>query len=124
MRPSLIEQPLFDVAQIALLRDALGQEELRAMLSELPDAAGQASHSIRTAIASNDLQEARRLAHALKGVAGSFGAARLAAMAREFELEATSIASLEQRMPALARAIEETLTVLPEVAGDSSGATA
>jgi len=121
MQSGLIDQPLFDLAQIALLRDALGQEDLHAMLSELPNAAGQACRNIRTALASNDLEEARRLAHALKGVAGSFGAARLAAIAREFELDATSIASLMQRMPALAVAIDETLAALPDVLRDPSG---
>jgi HPt (histidine-containing phosphotransfer) domain-containing protein len=115
MQRSLIDQPLFDMAQIASLRDALGEEDLRAMLAELPNTAGQACHKIRTALAANDLEEVRRLAHALNGVASSFGAARLATIAREFELEATSIASMMPRMPALADAIEKTLAALPDV---------
>lgn len=115
MQRRLIDQPPFDQAQIALLRDALGDEDLRAMLSEFPGAAGQAFHKIGTALASNDLGEVRRLAHAFKGVASSFGAARLAAIAVEFEMEATSIASIVQRMPALADAIDETLAALPDV---------
>jgi histidine phosphotransfer protein HptB len=123
MRPSLIELPLFDRSQIALLRDALGEDDLRAMLSELPGTAEHAFHEIRTALASNDMEEVRRLAHAFKGVASSFGAARLAAIAREFELEATSIASVIQRMPALADAIDETAAALPDVErGPSAGA--
>jgi histidine phosphotransfer protein HptB len=112
MLRSLIDQPLFDMDQIALLRDALGEEDLRAMLSELPSAAEQACQNITTALASSDLEEARRVAHALKGVASSFGAARLAAIAREFELEATSIASMARRMPALAGTIDDTLAAL------------
>jgi HPt (histidine-containing phosphotransfer) domain-containing protein len=108
MQRSLMDQPLFDVAQVALLRDALGEADLRAMLAELPNAAEQAGQKIRTALASDDLEEVRRAAHALKGIASSFGAARLAAIAREFELEATSIASMMQRMPVLADAIEKT----------------
>jgi histidine phosphotransfer protein HptB len=115
MQRSLIDQPLFDEAQIALLRDALGEEDLRAMLSELPSAAGQACQNITTAVASSDLEEARRLAHALKGVASSFGAARLAAIAREFELEASSIASMMQRMPDLTAVLGETLAALPGI---------
>jgi HPt (histidine-containing phosphotransfer) domain-containing protein len=115
MSRSLIDQPLFDHVQIALLRDALGEENLRAMLSEFPGAAAQALCGIDTALSSNDLEEVRRLAHAFKGVASSFGAARLAAMAREFELEATSIASMMERMPALTDVINETLAALPGV---------
>jgi Hpt domain. len=115
MPRNLIGQPLFDLSQIALLRDALGQEDLRAMLSELPSAAGQAFHQIGTALASNDLEEVRHLAHALKGVASSFGAARLAEIAREFELEASSIGWVTQRMPDFADAIDATLAALPDV---------
>jgi HPt (histidine-containing phosphotransfer) domain-containing protein len=113
MQRSLMDQPLFDVAQIALLRDALGEADLRAMLADLPNAAERAGQKIRTALASNDLEEVRRLAHTLKGVASSFGAARLAAIAWEFELEGTSIASMLLRMPALADAIEKTSAALP-----------
>ena len=115
MQPSLTHQPLFDVAQIALLRDALGEEDLRGLLSELPSAAGQAFDQIGAALASNDPEEVRREAHALKGVASSFGAARLAAIARELELEAASIALMLQLMPALANAIDDTLAVLPGI---------
>jgi histidine phosphotransfer protein HptB len=120
MLPGLIELPLFDRSQIALLRDALGEDDLRAMLSELPGTAEHAFCEIRTALATNDLEEVRRLAHAFKGVASSFGAARLAAIAREFELEAPSIASVAQRMPALADAIDETVAALPGVERASS----
>jgi HPt (histidine-containing phosphotransfer) domain-containing protein len=125
MQRSLIDQPLFDQGQIAMLLDALGEEDLRAMLSELPAAAGQAFHKIGTALASNDLEEVRRLAHAFKGVASSFGAARLAALAREFELDASSVTSTVLRMPALADAIDETLAALADVGyGPSAGAKA
>ncbi len=115
MPPKLIDQPLFDLSQIALLRDALGEEDLRAMLSEFSGAARQAICGISAAISSNDLDEVRRRAHAFKGVASSFGAARLAAIAVEFELEATSIISIAQRMPALANAIDDTLAALADI---------
>jgi HPt (histidine-containing phosphotransfer) domain-containing protein len=115
MQRSLIDQPLLDLTQIALLRDALGEEDLREMLSELPNVAGQACHKIRMALALNDLGEVRRLAHDLKGVASSFDAARLAEIAQKFKIEATSIASMMQYMPALADAIDGTLAALPGV---------
>jgi HPt (histidine-containing phosphotransfer) domain-containing protein len=119
MQRSLIDQPLFDAAQIALLRDAVGEEDLRAMLSELPSTAEQACQNIRTALVSDDLEEARRLAHALKGVASSFAAARLAAIAHEFELEASSIASMMQRMPDLENTVAQTVAGLADAAGAS-----
>jgi HPt (histidine-containing phosphotransfer) domain-containing protein len=122
MQRGLIDVPLFDVAQIASLCDALGEEDLRGMLLEFPHAIAEAFHNIATASRSNDLEEVRHLAHALKGLASSFGAARLAAIAREFELEAASIVSMMQRMPALTDAIDATLAALPDIACAPSGA--
>ena len=115
MSETLIVEPLLDLSHIALLRDALGEEDLGVMLAEFSSAAGHALCGIQTAVACNDLEEVRRRAHAFKGVAGSFGAARLAAFAAELELEAPSIASIMQRLPDLADAIEETLAALPGV---------
>jgi len=122
MRQSLIDLPLFDVAQITSLRNALGEEDLRDMLLQFPDAAAEAFNNIATASRSKDLEEVRHLAHALKGLAASFGAGRLAAIACEFELEAASIAAVMQRMPALTDAIDATLAALPDIAGAPSGA--
>lgn len=85
------ETPLLDEPQLELLREALDESDLAAMLSELPSAAQQAIGAIEAAVRSNNMEEARRSAHVLKGVASSFGAARLAAMAREIELESVSI---------------------------------
>lgn len=110
----LTEEPLLDLGQIALLKAALGDADLQDMLSDFSTAAREAFVVIDTALASDDLIEARRAAHAFKGVAGSFGAARLAAIAVDMELRADSIAYIRQRMNALSDAIEETGAVLCE----------
>jgi HPt (histidine-containing phosphotransfer) domain-containing protein len=102
------QMPLLDDGQLELLREALDEEELRALLSELPQAAMQAIDSIAVAVQSNDIDEARRSAHVLKGVASSFGAARLAAMAREVELEMLSIDCVAKCLPDLIEAVERT----------------
>ena len=104
----LRQMPLLDDAQLDLLREALDEDELRAMLSELPQAAMQAIGSIEVAVQSNDIDEARRSAHVLKGVASSFGAARLTAMAREVELEMPSIECVGKCLPDLIEAVEQT----------------
>lgn len=122
MQQSLTDLPLFDVAQIASLRNALGEEDLREMLLQFPSAAAEAFNNVATAFRSNELEEVRHLAHTLKGLASSFGAGRLAAIACEFELEAASIASMMQLMPALTDAIDATLAALPDIAGAPSGA--
>jgi HPt (histidine-containing phosphotransfer) domain-containing protein len=117
----LLDVPLFDAAQIASLCDALGEEDLRDMLLDFPDAATEAFQNVATAVRSSDLEGARHLAHTLKGLASSFGAARLAEIARELELEAPSIVSMMQRMPVLTDAIDATLAALPDIVRAPSG---
>jgi histidine phosphotransfer protein HptB len=108
MFESFRQMPLLDDAQLELLRAALDEEELCAMLSELPQAAMQAIESIDVAVQSNDIGGARRSAHVLKGVASSFGAARLAVMAREIELEMATIDCIAKCLPDLIEAVERT----------------
>jgi len=114
MFDQLKQTPLLDDAQLDLLREALDEGELRAMLSELPQAALQAIGSIESAVHANDLDEARRAAHVLKGVASSFGAARLAAMAREIELEMPTIDHMANCVPDLIETVNRTAAAFGE----------
>jgi len=104
---------LLDDDQIDLLREALEPDELAAMLSELPTTANQALEAIETAVGSAEFEEARRAAHILKGAASSFGAARLAEVARKIELELPSIADIGRIMPLLVETIAKTTAALP-----------
>lgn len=104
---------LLDDDQIGLLREALEPEELAAMLSELPLTAHQALEAIEAAVGSEELEEARRAAHVLKGAASSFGAARLAEIARRIELELPSLADVGGIMPLLVETIANTTAALP-----------
>ncbi|WKA29844.1 Hpt domain-containing protein [Bradyrhizobium roseum] len=104
---------LLDDEQIGLLREALEPDELAAMLSELPLAARHALAAIEAAVKSAELDEARRAAHVLKGAASSFGAARLAEVARAIELDLPSIADIDRTMPLLVEIIAQTTAALP-----------
>lgn len=114
-----LSEPLLDEGQLAVLRDALGDEDLQAMLSELPDAAREAIGRIRNAVASGDAGEARRAAHVLKGVASSFGAARLGALASELEHPTTSIALIAQAVATLDGLVVETAAAMAWAAGET-----
>ena len=105
--------PLLDDDQISLLREALDPDELAGMLSELPLAARVAREASEVAVGSKQLEEARRAAHALKGAASSFGAARLAEIARRIELELPSIEVVDGIMPLLIETIAKTTAALP-----------
>ena len=114
-------EPLFENDQLELLRDALGEEELSIMLLQLPEAAAQSLDAIRAALASGDLGETRKAAHVLKGFASSLGAARLASIAREIELDHDSPSSIAGRMSFLTATIEATVSELPRHATSSEG---
>jgi histidine phosphotransfer protein HptB len=116
MQASAELQPLFDSEQLDLLRDALGPHELLAMLLQLPDAAAQSLDAIRVAVAADNVDEARRVAHMLKGFSSSFGAARLSSLAREMELELDTIAAISDRIPLLVATIDATLAELSRAA--------
>ncbi len=79
------------------------------MLADLPPAAAQGLGRIEKAIAAGDLEGMRRAAHALKGGAGSYGAARLAAAAKEFELAMLTIDAAIASIGALQEVVAETL---------------
>lgn len=115
MPSDFASEPLFDPEQIELLREAVGPEDLGPMLAELPQHALQSLDAIRGALAANDLDQTRRAAHVLKGFASSFGAARLAAIAHDMELECSSVPELRQRVPALIEAIEATSAAIGEL---------
>lgn len=108
-------EPLFDGLQIEMLCDAVGPDDLGAMLAELPRHAARSCEAIEAALASDDFEQACRAAHVLKGVASSFGAARLAAIARQMELESPSVAALRRHMPVLAEITRSTAAALGEL---------
>lgn len=108
-------EPLFDTEQLDLLRDALGTEELAAMLVQLPISASESLGVIRTAVDAGDLDGAKKAAHVLKGFSSSFGAVRLSAIACEIELELTTISAIAERLPTLVGAVDATVAAIPRV---------
>jgi HPt (histidine-containing phosphotransfer) domain-containing protein len=116
MPSDFASEPLFDREQIALLREALGPEDLGPMLAELPPQALLSLETIEAALAADDLDQSRRAAHVLKGFASSFGAARLAAIARDIELVCPSVTGMRQCMPELVATIEATAAAIGELA--------
>ncbi len=109
--------PQFDMAQLGMLREALGDDNFHALLVGLPDAGSTIIKQIAAAIASGDLGSARRAAHDLKGMAGSFGAVRLADLARAIELEPLTLEEVSDRVTALADAVEMARAGLSEIWG-------
>lgn len=114
---AVMAQPLLDDGQIGALRDALGLDELREMYADLPDSARNAVAQIEKATGAADLDQVRKSAHILKGVASSFGALRLSSLAQALELGVSTTAEAGEYLPVLRKVLEQTLTALCQVTG-------
>jgi HPt (histidine-containing phosphotransfer) domain-containing protein len=107
---------LFDAAKLADLRESFGDEDLRVALSCIPDEGARCLNQMKAAIGAGDLDAARRAAHSLKGMAGNFGATRLAAISRRIELEAPAIEVVADEINELERTLDETRVEIGRVA--------
>ncbi len=75
------------------------------LLRRFPDRQGSCAESIRACLGRGDTTEATRLAHSLKAVAGSLGAAELSAAAAEVEVSLRSGQPPDGALDALERAL-------------------
>ena len=108
--------PLFDTAKLAELREAFGEIDLRTALACIPDEAVKCLNQIKAAVVAGDLAAVRRAAHSLKGMAGNFGASRLAAISRHIELETPAIEAVVEKIGELESALDETRARIGKVA--------
>jgi TMAO reductase system sensor TorS len=102
--------PLFDEVKLAELRETFGDEDFLAVLGSIADEGAKCINQIKAAIGAGDLAAARRAAHSLKGMAGNFGAERLAAASRRIEVEADTIESVAADVAALEEIFDATRT--------------
>jgi CheY-like chemotaxis protein len=80
----LIQLPLLDTVRLEELRAAVG-DSYDLMIGMFPDSAREELDALRNALDTADAVTARRAAHTLKGVAASFGATRVQAIAHMLE---------------------------------------
>lgn len=109
--------PLLDEAQIEALREALGADELRGMYGDLPASARASRDLIERAVRDQDMDAARKAAHVLKGVASSFGAMRLAEVARVIELDLPTAAAAAPFLGVLTGTVDDTVSALSRMIG-------
>jgi signal transduction histidine kinase/DNA-binding NarL/FixJ family response regulator len=107
-----LQLPLVDSSVIAGWSHGMAATEVADALGFVPDESARSLNEIKNALAAGDLVEAKRIAHRLKGMAGSLGAVRLAAIARSIEIDARSIESAAQKIDMLEVAANETLKQL------------
>jgi CheY-like chemotaxis protein/HPt (histidine-containing phosphotransfer) domain-containing protein len=95
--------PLLDQGMLDQLHDCLDAEDLMDMFGLFPGQARLQADEIDAAIASADPVAIKRAAHGMKGANANLGAQRIAAIAREIELNAANF-ELAARLVTLVRA--------------------
>ena len=101
-----------DLAVFSELRSTAGAEFVADLVATFCDDATDILAQLREAAAAGDAAKYKRAAHSLKSNANTFGAFRLAAIAREIELggldpDATKVANLGAEFELAARRLKE-----------------
>lgn len=100
--------PVFDDVTLSRLKEILDAADLRELMAGIPAEATRAVNLIKAAVEVEDLTAVREAAHALAGLAGNFGAVRLAAIARLIERPSSEIRAVTDWIVPLELALEET----------------
>lgn len=107
----LVELPLIDAGRLDELRAAVG-DSYAMMVEMFPESAREEMAALRAALASGDTGSSRRAAHSLKGVAASFGATRVQAIAHLLEDTRHPPDEAARLLACLESALEDTLESL------------
>ena len=100
--------PLLDADRIAEIEQCFPPKERAKLLAEVERETTLCMTAIRAHLSSADAAAARRAAHRIKGMAASFGANRLAELARQIEL-GQEISGSDQALDALEHALVATV---------------
>ena len=108
--------PHIDVSVFQELQDTAGAEFVVELLDALMEEAPLMLASLRSSLASGQDEVFRRAAHSLKSNSESFGAMKLAGMARELELGGiASVPTPEAALGALEAEYAQAVTALKEL---------
>lgn len=105
---------LMDATMLDALSDALDEQTLSPMLSTFKDNMTKYVDELYDLLTQGDIPQSERTAHALKGLAAQFGAARVSAIAKTIEEDGLELGDLERLMPVLRRTVEETISVFDQ----------
>lgn len=105
-RASWEEEPVFDGSVLASLAEQLGTNRLRPLITSAMANLSRHFDQLEKTMATGSPQDVRRSAHALKGMAGQFGARRAQALSLAIEEEADRPQAARALLPFLRIAIE------------------
>jgi len=96
-----------DERVVDVLAEALGEDILAPMLLTFSANMSKYLSDLAAAAAVGDFSQAKRTAHALKGLCAQFGAMRASALSKFIEIEAAHLDDVAEVMPALSDAVAE-----------------
>ncbi|TAK98796.1 MAG: PAS domain S-box protein [Rhodospirillaceae bacterium] len=103
---------VLDTAALTELRNVLGADALETMIERFLDNSEKYRADVETHVKARKLREAKRSAHALKGLCAQFGAIEVAEIAKSIEERATTIDEIATLLPQLANSAAETRAAL------------
>ena len=103
---------VLNMATLSELRDVLGEATLGTMITRFFESSEQYRNDVEKNVRDNKLRDAKRSAHALKGLCAQFGADKMAALAKLIEEKAASVDEVADLLPQLARAATDTRSAL------------
>lgn len=116
---SALRVPQLDKLQHGMLRDAVGDAELRSLLSQLPAEIRMLEMKIRSSVASDDVEQAKRTCRVLMNAANDLGAARLVVACNTMLRHLTSRSLQPVHTAELFVAIDRTIVALDLEVGDA-----
>jgi HPt (histidine-containing phosphotransfer) domain-containing protein len=96
---------ILDEAALGTLADALGEDVLAPMLETFKVNMAKYCGDLNVAADADDFKQAKRTAHALKGLCAQFGAVRASRLAKFIETEAEGLDDVRPILPLVAEAI-------------------
>ncbi len=106
--PEPEEGAILDEVALKGLSDALGDTVLSTMLLSFNGNMLKYRDDLLAAVADGDLKQAKRTAHALKGLCAQFGAMRASDLAKIIEVDATTLDEVRPIMPDLIECVAAT----------------
>jgi PAS domain S-box-containing protein len=103
---------ILDEKALGGLADVLGENVLAPMLQTFNANMVKYLADLEAAVHAGDLKQAKRTAHALKGLGAQFGAVRAANLAKFIEMEAGAVDDVKALLPTLGDVVSETQKAL------------
>jgi CheY-like chemotaxis protein/HPt (histidine-containing phosphotransfer) domain-containing protein len=105
-------EEIINVASLAELGAVLGPEGLDNMIVRFLESATKYHGDVEAFVKDGKLRDAKRAAHALKGLCAQFGAVKATAVAKSIEEKAESLEEVTALLPRLATSIKQTEAAL------------